>query len=144
MEVEVIAGAVEVGGHEGDGVEVVLSAEGLAEFDAGDFGDGVPLVGGFEGASEKVFLFDGLWGVFGVDARRAEEGEFFDAVAVGAGEDVELDGEVVAEEVGGVGGVGEDATDFGGGEEDEVGAVGGEEEVGGGGGGEVEGGAGRC
>ena len=130
FEVEVVAGSVEVGGHEADGVEAVLLAVGLAHFDTGDFGDGVPLVGGFEWAGEKRLFADGLRGETGVDAGGAEKGEFGDVVAPGGVDNVGLDGEVVVNEFGGVEGVSEDSTDFGGGEEDEVGAVGGEEVVG--------------
>ena len=53
-------------------------------------------------------------------------------------DDVGLDHEVVADEVGRVGVVGEDAADFGGGEEDMLGLFGGEELVDGGGVDEIE------
>jgi hypothetical protein len=46
--VEVVLRAIEVGWHGGDGVEAVLDAVRLAHLDAGDLGDGVPLVGGLE------------------------------------------------------------------------------------------------
>lgn len=47
---EVIVRAVQVRGHGRDRIERVLDAERLAHFDAGDLGDGVPFVGGFEWA----------------------------------------------------------------------------------------------
>ena len=70
LEVVVVAGAVEVGGHGADVVVAVLAAVAVAEFDGGDLGDGVGAVGGFEGAGEQRVLGDGLGGVFGVDAGR--------------------------------------------------------------------------
>ena len=72
VEVVVVAGAVEVGGHGADVVVVVLAAVAVAEFDGGDLGDGVGAVGGFEGAGEEGVFGDGLGGVFGVDAGAAE------------------------------------------------------------------------
>ena len=72
LEVVVVAGAVEVGGHGADEVVAVLAAVAVAEFDGGDLGDGVGAVGGLEGAGEQRVLGDGLGGVLGVDAAAAE------------------------------------------------------------------------
>jgi len=44
--VVVVAGAVEVGGHDAAVVAPVLPVKALAEFDARDLGDGIGLVGG--------------------------------------------------------------------------------------------------
>lgn len=91
----------------------------LAEFDAGDFGDGVGVVGGFEGAGEEGALGDGLRGHLGVDAGAAEEEEFAGAEVGGGFDEVVLDGEVLPEEFDGLFVVGEDAADFGGGVDDD-------------------------
>jgi hypothetical protein len=56
LEVEVVAGAVEVGGHDAAEVAPVLAVVALAELDAGDLGDGVGLVGGLERAGEQGVL----------------------------------------------------------------------------------------
>jgi hypothetical protein len=40
--VVVVARAIEVGGHQADRIKAVLLAQGFAELDAGDLGDGVP------------------------------------------------------------------------------------------------------
>uniref|UniRef100_A0A8R7R825 Uncharacterized protein n=1 Tax=Triticum urartu TaxID=4572 RepID=A0A8R7R825_TRIUA len=139
LRVEVVLGAVEVGGHGGDGVEAVLDAVGLAHLDAGDLGDGVPLVGGLERAGEEGALRDGLRRELGVDAGGAEEEELADGAAAERGvDDVGLDLEVGGDEVGGEGGVGVDAADLGGGEHDVAGPLGGEEGLDGGLAGEVE------
>ncbi|GBE48596.1 hypothetical protein BMS3Bbin12_01776 [bacterium BMS3Bbin12] len=122
LEVEVVAGAVEVGGHGADGVEAVLAPVGLAHLDAGDLGHGVPLIGRFQRTAQQVFFLDRLRGVLGVDAGGAEEQEFAHAGAVGDVDDVGLDEQVVANELGGPGVVGEDAADLGGDEEDVLGA----------------------
>ena len=66
----------------------------LAHFDAGNFCDGVPLVGGLEWGGEECGLGYGLRGKFRVDAGGSEEEEFFDAEAEGGVDDVGLDLEV--------------------------------------------------
>lgn len=121
LRVEIVAGAVEVGGHGADEAGAELLAVGLAEADAGDFGDGVGVVGGFERAGEEGRFGDGLGGVFGVNAGAAEEEKFFDAGGVGGGDDVVLDLQVIEEEIDGVGAVGVDAADLGGSKDDVVG-----------------------
>ena len=128
LRVEVVVRAVEVGGHGGDGVEAVLDAVCLAHLDAGDLGDGVPLVGGLERAGEERALGDGLRRELGVDAGGAQEEELADGAGAQRGvDDVGLDLEVGGDEVGGEGGVGVDAADLGGGEDDVARALGGEE-----------------
>ena len=46
--VVVVSGAVQVGGHRRNEIAPVLAAVSLAKLDAGDLGNGVPLVGGFQ------------------------------------------------------------------------------------------------
>src|SRR4051794_7238773 len=67
---------------------------------------------------KQRILVDGLGGQLRVDAGRPEEEEPLDAVLEGGVHDVDLDPQVVAEEVDGIGVVGEDAADLGGGEDD--------------------------
>ncbi len=50
LEIVVVAGPVEVGWHRRNEIAPVLAAIGLAQLDAGDLGDRVPLVGRLEGA----------------------------------------------------------------------------------------------
>jgi hypothetical protein len=128
LRVEVVLRTVEVGGHGRDGVKAVLDAVRLAHLDAGDLGDGVPLVGGLERAGEERVLRDGLRRELGVDAGGAEEEELADGAALERRvDDVGLDLEVGGDEVAGVGGVGVDAADLGGGEDHVAGLLGGEE-----------------
>ncbi|MNY13324.1 hypothetical protein D3C86_1464550 [compost metagenome] len=70
-EVEVVVGPVEVGGHGRDEAGAVLLVVGLAELDACDLGDGVPLVSRLQGSREQVLLLDGLRAHLGVDTRGA-------------------------------------------------------------------------
>ncbi|CAL5049018.1 unnamed protein product [Urochloa decumbens] len=128
LRVEVVLRAVEVGRHGGDGVEAVLDAVGLAHLDAGDLGDGVPLVGGLERAGEERALRNGLRREFRVDAGGAQEEKLADGAAAERGvDDVGLDLEVGGDEVGGEGGVGVDAADLGGRQDNVAGLLRGEE-----------------
>ena len=61
-EVEVVAGAVEVGGHDAEVAGAVLGVVGFAELDASDLGDGVGLVGVLQGAGEQRIFAHGLSG----------------------------------------------------------------------------------
>ena len=131
-QVEVVAGAVEVGGHGGEVAGSVLAVVAPAHLDAGDLGDGVGPVGGFKRPGEQVLLPDGLRAEPGIDAGGAEEEQALDAGVAAGLDDVGLQDEVVADEVGGVGAVGHDAADPGRGEKDKVGPFGGEERVNGG------------
>ena len=116
-QIEVVAGAVEVGRHRRDEVAAVLPAVGLAQLDAGDLGDRVPLVGRLERPGQQRVLGDRLRRELRVDAGRAEEQQLLDAALPGGVDDVGLDHQVVVEELGRVGVVGEDAADLGGGDE---------------------------
>jgi hypothetical protein len=138
LQVVVVVGPVEVGGHGADEVAAMLAPEGLAELDAGDLGDGVPLVGGLERPGQEVFFLEGLGGHFGIDAGAPEEEQLADAGAAGPVDQVVLDLEVLEEEGGGLGAVGEDAAHLGGGHEDELGPLLGEEAIDGGGVEEIE------
>jgi hypothetical protein len=56
--VVIVAGTVKIGRHRRDEVDAVLAAIGLAELDAGDLGNGVPLVGRFERTGEeRIFAY---------------------------------------------------------------------------------------
>ncbi len=123
LEVVVVVGAVEVGRHHTDEVVAVLVSIGVAEFDTGNFGDGIGLVGGFEGTGQEVVFAERLGCHFGVDAGGAEEHEFFHASEMGRVYGVGLDHEVVVEEFGAVGVVGLDASYFGSSQEDVIGRI---------------------
>ena len=122
-EVEVVAGAVQVGGHEREIVGAVLAVEAAAQLDAGDLGDGVGAVGLLQRAREQVLLAQRLRGLARVDAGAAEEDEPLHAVAERLADDVELDEQVVLDELPGLLPVGEDAAHLGGGDDDDVGPL---------------------
>ncbi len=52
-QVEIVTRAVKVGRHDGDEVAAILPAVGLTELDAGDLGDGIPLVGRLQSTREQ-------------------------------------------------------------------------------------------
>ncbi len=110
-EVEVVARPVEIGRHGGDEVAAVLAAIGLAELEARDLGDRVPFVGGLQRSRQQRRLRDRLRGQLGIDAARSEKEQLLDPDSVGALHDIGLDHEVLVEELGRPGVVGEDAPD---------------------------------
>ena len=124
LQSEVVSRAVEVGGHQGDGVEPVLALVSLAHLDAGDFRDGVPLVGRLERAGKQAVLVQRLRCVLRVDAAGTQKRQLAGAVAVGGVDDVVLHDEVFADEIGGVAVVGVNAADTGGREDHHIRPVG--------------------
>ncbi len=125
--VVVVAGAVEVGGHERVVHDSVLLAVVFAELETGDLGDGVGFVGEFELGGEQGVFFEGLGRKLGVDAGGTEEEESGYAGLVGGVDSVAGDDEVLVAEVGGVCIVGVDTADLGGGHDHDVGFFGLEE-----------------
>ncbi len=113
LEVVIVVGAVEVGGHDGNEMAAVLGSVGVAELDAGDLGDGVGFIGGLQLAGEEVVFFQRLRRQLGVDTGGAQEEELFDAILLGGMDDVVLDHQVVIEEFSPVGVVGHDAAYLG-------------------------------
>ena len=77
--VVVVSRAVEVGGQllrrrlrlQADGIKTVLQTQRMAQLDAVDFGDGLPLVGGLKRPGEQRFLADRLLGELRIDAAAA-------------------------------------------------------------------------
>jgi len=99
LQVEVVPGTVEVGGHGRDEVRAVLPVVGLRHQDAGDLRDGVGVVGGLEGPGEQVLFLHRLGSVLGIDAGAAEKQELLDAVPIGGVDDVRLDLKIDPDEV---------------------------------------------
>ena len=112
LRVIVVVRPVEVRGHGADEIAAVLFPNGLAEFDAGDLGDGVPLVGGFQRPGQQGVLRDGLGGVFGVDAGASQEEKLLHPVTAGAVDQIILNLKVLEQEVRRIRVIGEDAAHF--------------------------------
>ena len=110
---EIIPRAIEVCRHDGDEFRAVLPIVGFTHLDAGNFGDGVRLVGWFQQTGQKVFFPHWLGCQFGVDAGGAQEEQSFDAMQIGLVDDVVLDLQVEIDEFSGVAVVGVDATNLG-------------------------------
>lgn len=111
--VVVVARAIQVGGHQADGIKAVLPAQRLTQLDAGDLGDRVPLIGGLERAGEQRFLANRLLGELGVDAAAAKKQQAPHPGAPGRFDHVGLDLEVVEQEISRVAVVGLDAAHLG-------------------------------
>lgn len=110
-QVEIVARAIEIGRHDGDEVAAVLPAVGLAQLDAGDLGDGVPLVGRLQRAGEQRRLGNRLRRQARIDARGTEQHQLLDAGAARGLHDVRLDHQIVVDELGRPRVVGVDAAD---------------------------------
>jgi hypothetical protein len=123
LEVEVVVGPIEVGGHRRDEVAAVLVGVCLTELDARDLRDRVGLVGRFELSVEQLVFTDGLVREARVDARAAEVQQLAHAGEIRRVHHSGVNHHVVVEELCGIGRVGEDATDFARNEEHVLGAV---------------------
>ena len=55
--VVVVSRPVEISGHQADCVKAVLLAQGAAELNARNFGNGIPLICGLKHPSEQAFLW---------------------------------------------------------------------------------------
>ncbi len=113
LQVEVVVGAIQVGGHNSDVIGAVLQVVALAHLEAGDLGDGVFLVGVLQFAGQQAVLLHGLGRILGIDAGAAQEEQFLHPVGVGLADDVALNLHVHHHEVGAVQAVGHDAADEG-------------------------------
>ena len=91
LQIEVVAGAVQIGRHQRDRLESVFAPKRLTHLHTGDLGDGIPLVGELQRTGQQIVLFDGLRRQFGIDAARSQEHEFADPRAVRRVDDVVLD-----------------------------------------------------
>ena len=109
FQVEVVVGAIEIGGHHGNVVGAVLQVVALAHLEAGNLGDGVLLVGVLQRAGQEAVLLHGLGRVLGIDTGAAQKEQLLDAMGIGLGDDVALDLHVHHDEVGTVEHVGHDA-----------------------------------
>ena len=102
LEVEVVARAIQIGGHHGNEVGAVLQVEALAHLQTCNLGNGIRLVGVLQRRCQQGSLADGLRSLARVDAGAAQEEQFLDAVPPALADDVLLDGQVLVDEVGAV------------------------------------------
>ncbi len=68
LQMEVVVGAVEVGGHYGNIIGAVLQVVALAHLQACNLGNGILLVGIFQRAGQQTVLLHRLGSVLGIDA----------------------------------------------------------------------------
>lgn len=116
--VVVVARAVQIGRHHRQIFRAVLAVVAPAHFDTGNLGKRVGPVGGLQRAGEQAVFAHRLRRHLGVDAARAEEHESRHAVLPRAVDHIGLDRQIVADELGRVAVVGDDAAHLGRGQED--------------------------
>ena len=61
-EMIVISRPIEIGRHQADRIKAILLAQGLTEFDAGNFGNRVPLICRLQCTCEKRIFLNRLFG----------------------------------------------------------------------------------
>src|SRR5262249_56180310 len=96
---EIVAGAVKIGGHRRYEVAAVLATVGLTKPDPGDLGDRIGFVGRLQRSGQQCRFGDWLGSVARINARRAEEQKFFDTRAVRSMDDVRFNEQIVVEEI---------------------------------------------
>lgn len=73
----IIVRTIHIGGHSTDKIATILATICLAHFNSSNFSQSIPLVACFQGATQKIFLFDRLLREFWINTRTAEEKKFF-------------------------------------------------------------------
>ena len=116
FQVEVVIGAVEIGGHYGDVVGAVLQVEALAQLQTGNLGDGIRFVGVFQGRGQQAIFLHGLRSLARIDAGASQEEQFLHAMAEALAYHVLLYLQVLVDEVCPIVQVGQDASHVGGGQ----------------------------
>lgn len=111
--VVVVARAVQIGRHHRQILRAVLAVVAPAHFDAGDLGERIGPVGGLQRTGQQAVFAHRLRRHLRVDAAGTEEHEAGHAVLPRAVDHVGLDRQVVADELGRVAVVGDDAAHLG-------------------------------
>ena len=114
VQVIVVVRAIEIGRHGADEVFAVLTGVGLAEFDPGNFRQGVGVVGRLERSGQQRILGNGLRRHFWVDAGTSQKKQFACTEVGGGLDEIVLDGQVLQEKFRRLFVVGENAADLGG------------------------------
>ncbi len=117
FQVEIVVGAIKVGGHHGNVVRTVLKIEAFAHFQSGYFGNGIGLVGVFQRRGEECVFLHRLFGVTGIDAGTTQKEELFHSVTETFADDILLYLQVLVDKIGTIDIVGHDAAHKGGGKE---------------------------
>jgi len=99
LQVEVVVGTIQVGGHHGYVVGAVLEVVALAHLQTGYLGNGILLIGILQRAGKQTILLHRLWCVLGIDAGAAQEEEFLHAMGVGFTDHVALNLHIHHDEV---------------------------------------------
>src|SRR5215470_501414 len=123
LKVEVISRTVQICWHQANCWKSVLGAIRGCHLESSDFCDGVRLVRRLQRTSEQILFLNGLRREPGIDTGGSEKQQFLAAVSPRRMNNVRLNREIVAQELGWTGGVGEYATNFCGRQENEFGLL---------------------
>ena len=111
--VEVVARAIQVGGHHAAVITPMLAVVAFTQLDAGDLGNGVGLVRGFQRAGEQRVFTHRLRRHARVDARRTQKQQPLHPGRMRGLDDIGLDHQVVVQKISRIGVVGVDAAHLG-------------------------------
>src|SRR5262249_40785053 len=98
----VVTRAVEVCRHHGNEITPVLAEICLTQLNAGYFRNCVPLIGRLKLACQQLVLADGLFGIFRIYAGRSYKQQFLDPDQMACSDEIEPDGKIVSEKIGGI------------------------------------------
>ena len=107
---EIIIGAIQVGGHHSDIVGSVLQVVTFAHLQACYFRNGIFLVGIFQRRRQQTILRHRLRCILGIDTGRAQKQQSLHAVLIGLANHVALHHHVLHDEVSTIQAVGHDST----------------------------------
>src|SRR6478736_8990185 len=96
-EIEIVSRTIKISGHRRDEVATIFAPISLAKLEPGDFGNGVPLIGGLKGPGEQRIFFDRLRRELWVDAGGAEKQQLFNVCRLGSMNHIRCDGEIVVQ-----------------------------------------------
>ena len=109
---EVVVWPVQVGWHDRAVIASVLAVVRFAQFDPGDFGNGIRLVGRLQRTLQQLAFCHRLFCQFRVDTGRSEKQQFVHVVLMRGVNDVALNHHVLVDEIRRIGVVGNNAAHF--------------------------------
>src|SRR5260370_7959120 len=118
LQVVIVAQAVQVGWHHCDIFRGVMDVVGAGYFGSSDLSQRISPVGALERPGQQVFFLDRLQTRLGINATRTEKEQAAHARTIRFVNDIDGNGQVLRNELGGPGGVGQNPPYLGGSQED--------------------------
>ncbi len=123
LQMEIVVGTIEIGGHHGNIVGAILKVIALAHLQTGNLGNGILLIGVFERRCEQRVFLHRLRSILGIDAGGTKEKELLYMMLVSLLDDVALHLHVLHDKVGAIERVGHNAAHKGRGQHHRIGLL---------------------